>query len=393
MSSAPPTVLDPDRLVSDLSAVRLLSADRGARLLAEYKQHGSHGTFLDHLLTAGALTAYQADKVAAGQAAGLMLGPYLLQEPVGSGSLGTVFQAVHRGDRRRVAVKVLPLRSLWNVLQAKAVVRRLAELPPHPAVVPLADVDTAGQSHYLAWPFVEGETFESLVRRTGPLPPAHAARLLAEVVDGLAALHAHGIAHGLLKPANLSLGADGRPRLLDVGMGAILADNIAAGESMLDTISTANAAISSFDYAAPETILDPSVRTPAADVYSLGCVLFCLLTGSPPFPDGNAVDKMLAHQTEPPPPVRNLNPLVPESLAELVERLMQKAAADRPTDLPAVRLALLAASDDKPAAAPSAPAGRVPCRCGGGRRRRRPTRPGPSRSARPPSPSWTATRR
>ena len=347
MTPAPPPALEPDRLLADLAAARLLSADRGARLLAEYKLAGSHGTFLDHLLATGVLTQYQADKAAAGLASALVLGPYALQEPVGSGSLGTVFRAVHRGDRRRVAVKVLPLRSLWKVLLAKRTVETLAGLPPHPAVVPLTDIDTAGQAHFLAWPFVEGETFESLVQRTGPLPPAHAARLLAEVADGLAVLHAHGLAHGLLKPANLSLGVDGRPRLLDVGMGAVLAENMAAGESLLDTISTANAAVSSFDYAAPETILDPATRTPAGDVYSLGCVLYFLLTGWPPFPAGNAVDKMLAHQAEPPPAVRDRSPLVSESLAGLVGRLMRKAPADRPGDLPAVRLALLAAAEEK----------------------------------------------
>ena len=346
--ATPSPVSDPARLLADLAAARLVSADRGARHLAEFKQAGGHGSFLDHLLAAGVLTPFQAERAAAGQSATLLLGPYLLQEPVGTGSLGTVYRAVHRGDRRRVAVKVLPLRSLWNVLQAKKQVRTLAGLPPHPTVVPLADVDTVGQLHYLAWPFVEGETLESLVRRTGPLPPAHAARLAADVADGLALLHAHGLTHGLLKPANLLLGVDGRPRLLDLGMGAILADNIADGESMLDTISTANSAISSFDYAAPETILDPTCRTPAADVYALGCVLYCLLTGGPPFPDGNAVDKMLAHQMQPPPPVRDRSPLVPEPLADLVERLMQKDPADRPTDLPAVRVGLLAAAEEKP---------------------------------------------
>jgi len=258
------------------------------------------------------------------------MGPYMLVEPIGSGSLGTVFQAIGRSDRKRYAVKVLPLRSLWNVHQAKQQVQVFAQLPPHPAVVPFVDVDTAGGFHYMAWPFAQGKTLSDVVRSNGPRPTDQAVHIAAQLAEGLLLCHTHGVSHGLLKPSNLLMGNDGQARLLDLGVGAILSENIADDESMLDTISTANAAINLLDYAAPETLNSPQLRAPEGDIYSFGCTLYFLLTGGMPFPEGNAVDKILAHQTQKPRPIREVNPTVPAWLEALTLRMMAKAPEERP---------------------------------------------------------------
>lgn len=345
---AHPTVPPPAAawLFQELTAARLLAPDRAAKALAQFQAAGAAADaagLADFLVQAALLTPYQANRALAGHAARLALGPYQLLEPVGSGGLGTVFRAVHRDDRKRYAVKVLPLRSMWNVVQARRECEAFAALPPHPAVVPFVDIGTAGGSHYLAWPFVEGESIDALVCRTGPLPPAQAARFLADVADGLAVCHARGIVHGLIQPSNLLLGPDRKAKILDLGIGAILQANVADDESMLDTISTASTALTMIDCAAPETLTDPTLRTQAGDLYGLGCVLYYLLTGDYPFPDGNAVDKIIAHQTRTPVPVRDRVPAVPPALADVVERLMQKAPADRPASAAAARDLLLAA--------------------------------------------------
>ena len=344
---------DPDArgLLAELVAARVVPADAADAVFEEFRRAGTGvdaEALAGHLVHAGLATAFQAGQALAGRAAALLAGPYLLAEPVGSGSLGTVYRAAHFETGERHAVKLLPLRSLWNVVRAKRQVEAFAAMPPHPAIVPFVDVGTAGGSHYLVWPFAEGETFESLVRRAGPLPPAQAVRFASEILAGLAACHAAGVAHGLVKPSNLLLGPDRRARLLDLGIGAILSENIADGESMMDTISTANVAMNMMDCAPPETLADPTARTPAGDLYALGCTLYYLLTGVYPFPDGNAVDKMIAHQAEEPLPAAARNPLVPEGLSHLVEHLMRKAPGDRPADL-----ALLASALDEavPAAA------------------------------------------
>ena len=123
------------------------------------------------------------------------------------------------------------------------------------------------------------------------------------------------------------VGSDNQARILDFGIGSLLVEN--EGESLVDTMSTANTLTSGLDCASPESIMEPSNRTPAGDQYSLGCVLYYCLTGRVPFPEGSAVEKMMAHQTKDPTPIAELAPGVPEGLVAVVDRLMRKVPEDR----------------------------------------------------------------
>jgi serine/threonine protein kinase len=279
-----------------------------------------------YLVDQEVLTPFQAERLLHGKTQGLVLGPYTLMDVLGTGSMGTVYQARSKTDNRWYAVKVLPRRSMWNVRIARRQVRSFEQIS-HPAVVPFVDVGTAGSTHYLAWPLVEGETLESLVQKQGKLPYGLAALYALQTAEGLDACHQHDLYHGLLKPSNLMISAEGQVRILDFGIGSLLAN--VEGESLVDTMSTANSVTSGLDCASPECILEASNRTPAGDQYSLGCVLYYCLTGRYPFPEGTAVEKMMAHQTRQPAPIREFAPEVPEQLAAVVERLMQKAPAAR----------------------------------------------------------------
>lgn len=331
--------------VRELTSASVFEPSQLAPYLSEFKaaHRGGDATVLaDFLVHSGLLTRYQADRCLAGAAKRIVLGPYFLAEPVGSGSIGEVYQAIGRSDRKRYAVKVLPLRSLWNVRQAKEQLKVFAGLPPHPAIVPFVDVDSAGGSHYLVWPFVEGQSLAVRVRDKGPATIPSALQVMIQAAEGLAVCHAHGIAHGLINPSNLMIGVDGQIRILDLGVGAILSENIADDESMLDTMSAANATMGMIDCCAPETLNSPTLRDPAGDIYSFGCTFHFLLTGRLPFPDGNVVDKVLAHQTAPPPSVRRWNPNVPGWLDDLIQRLMAKAPSRRPSSMSEVYSKLLA---------------------------------------------------
>src|SRR4051812_2792557 len=279
-----------------------------------------------HLVGQKVLTPFQAERILSGKSQGLVLGPYVLADSIGSGSMGTVYKAQSKTDNNWFAVKVLPRRSMWNVRLARRQVRSFSQFT-HPAVVPFVDVGTSGGQHYLVWPLVEGETLEAKVTREGHLAPDVAATIISQVAQGLAASHGQELFHGLIKPSNIMIGSDGQAKLLDFGIGSLLAEN--EGESLVDTMSTANTLTSGLDCSSPESIMEPTNRTRIGDQYSLGCVLYYCLAGRYPFGDGTAVEKMMAHQFKQPTPIRELVPNLPEGLVSVLERLMQKSPEGR----------------------------------------------------------------
>jgi serine/threonine-protein kinase len=315
--------------VWDLRRSNLIDRGQLDQIIGEFlgKHPGAEPPALaEFLVQKEILTRFQADRLLQGKTQGFVLGPFTLMDSLGTGSMGTVYKARSKNDDGWYAVKVLPRRSMWNVRIARRKVRAFEQCQ-HAAVVPFLDVGTSGGMHYLAWPLVEGETLDKLVQRQGKLSPVQAVQYLLQAAEGLEACHKQSLFHGLLKPSNLMIGSEGDVRILDLGIGSLLAET--EGESLVDTMSTANSVSSGLDCASPESIMDPTNLTPAGDQYSLGCVLYFCLTGQYPFPDGTAVEKMMAHQTKQPKPVRDLNPEVQEALAAVVERLMQKSPEAR----------------------------------------------------------------
>ena len=263
-----------------------------------------------HLITQNALSPFQAERILANKAQGLVVGPYVLTDALGSGSMGTVYRAISKNDNKPYAVKVLPRRSMWNVRLARRQVRSFA-LFGNPAVVPFVDVGTSGGMHYLVWPLIQGESLESVVQRLGKLTSEQTAQVGVQIASGLVACHEQSLVHGLLKPSNVMVGDNFQIAILDFGIGSLLAEN--EGESLVDTMSTANTLTSGLDCSSPESIMEPTNRTPAGDQYSLGCILYYCATGRYPFAEGSAVEKMVAHQFKQPTPLKELTPSAPDA--------------------------------------------------------------------------------
>ncbi len=315
--------------VWDLRRSNLIDRGQLDQVIGEFlnKNPGAEPPALaQYLIGQGILTEFQADRLLQGKTQGFVLGPFTLMDALGTGSMGTVYKAQSKTDSNWYAVKVLPRRSMWNVRIARRKVRAFEQCK-HASVVPFVDVGTSGGMHYLAWPLVEGETLDKVVEREGRLSGEQAAQYGMQAAEGLGQCHQQGLFHGLLKPSNLMIGADGQVRILDFGIGCLLAET--EGESLVDTMSTANSVNSGLDCASPESIMDPTNLTPTGDQYSLGCVLYYFLTGRYPFPEGTAVEKMMAHQHKQPTPIKELNPDAPDGLVAVVEKLMQKAPASR----------------------------------------------------------------
>ena len=281
------------------------------------------------------LTEFQANLLMRGKAEHLFFGPYKILERVGKGRMAGVYRAVHSLGQT-VAVKVLPpskaqVPELLARFQREA---RLALKLKHPNVVRTFETGDNDGLHYIVMEYLDGETLEDVLRRRGKLPPAEAVRLAHQALLGLQHLHEQGMVHRDLKPANLML-LGGSPastlpavvKIMDIGLGKALFDEGSPGPKF--DLTNEGSLLGTPDYMAPEQARSAQAADIRADVYSLGCVLYQALAGQVPFPDSNLVSLLMRHATEPPRPLRELNPAVPEGLQQIVEWMMAKDPAQR----------------------------------------------------------------
>ena len=261
---------------------------------------------------------------------------YLLEELVAQGGMGAVWRGRDLRLDRPVAVKVMAGDALIDpsaVERFDREARTVARLT-HPNIVAVYDFGSDGADSYLVMELVEGRSVADLIAR-GPLSVAQAVTIAAQTCDGLAAAHAAGVVHRDVKPANLIVIPAGVVKVCDFGIARL---QHAVGQSRLTGSAVA---MGSSRYMAPEQVLDQPVDE-RADLYGLGCTIYAMLTGGPPFPGDNPIAVVEQHVTQPPPDVRSRRPEVPADLAELVNRLLAKAPADRPADARAVAARLAA---------------------------------------------------
>jgi eukaryotic-like serine/threonine-protein kinase len=270
-----------------------------------------------------------------------LAGRYRLEEVIGRGGMSTVYRATDLSLDREVAVKValdpMAEENPVYVARFKREARAAAALN-HPGVVTVFDAGTDGATRYIVMEYVDGQNLSEVLREEGPLEPARAARIAAQIADTLAAAHAAGIVHRDIKPANVMLvrggargsgedAADDRVKVLDFGIA-----RTADGVSLTQTSSVLGTA----PYMAPEQ----AMGTPAdarSDIYSLGCVLYEMLTGKPPFMADVPAAVLHQHVRVAPKPAAQLNPSIPPALDALVLQMLAKAPGDRPQTAAEVR--------------------------------------------------------
>ncbi len=250
-------------------------------------------------------------------------GRYTVEREVGRGGMATVYLAQDVRHDRRVAIKVL-LPELAASVGGDRFIReiRVAAKLQHPHILTLYDSGDAGGLLYYVMPFVEGESLRDKLNREKMLPVDEALGLIIEIAEALGYAHAQGIVHRDIKPENILL-SNGHALVADFGIArAVIA---AEGNKLTQTGTAVGTPI----YMSPEQAMGEDVG-PTADLYSLGCMAFELLTGEPPFTGANARAIMARHTMELPPGIRLVRDSVPEEVEEAVLWTLAKVPADRP---------------------------------------------------------------
>lgn len=278
------------------------------------------------LIEANLITSWHSDKLMDKKYKGFFLGKYKLLRHIGSGGMSSVYLAEHLLMRRQRAIKVLPKARVNDTsylarfhLEAQAT----ASLD-HPNIVRAYDVDNDGDTHFLVMEYIEGRDLQNIVKAEGPLPLDLACNYTAQAAEGLDYSHKSSLIHRDVKPANLLVDTKGLVKILDLGL-ALSSDS----EQASLTIAHNENVLGTADYLSPEQAVNSHKVDHRADIYSLGCTLYYLLSGHPPFPDGTLAQRIAKHQTQMPEDLRKERPDVPRDLCDIVLKMMQKRPEKR----------------------------------------------------------------
>ncbi|MFO7899367.1 MAG: protein kinase, partial [Planctomycetota bacterium] len=253
--------------------------------------------------------------------AGERIGPYQIETLIGKGGMGAVYLAHDRSLDRRVAIKVLPQRFLGDrevVARFHREALALAKLR-HPNLMHIYKVGSHGGRPFFAMEYVKGRTVEALIKQTGRIRPPQAAHIAAEVMSALDKVHRAAIVHRDIKPGNIMIDEDGRAILMDFGLARQESDiGLTADHTVLGTPR----------YMSPEQAKGERVD-PRSDIYSLGCVIYEMVTGRPPFRGKSALEVLRKHIESTVPPPSELADDVPPGLDEVIARATAKRPDDR----------------------------------------------------------------
>jgi serine/threonine-protein kinase len=256
----------------------------------------------------------------------VQLGHFRIESRIHTGGMGAVFRAMDLRLNRIVALKVLPpsqshdsaaVERFRNEAQAAA---RL----DHENIARVYYIGEDQGLHFIAFEYITGTNLRDWIEQVGRLDPGDAVSYTLQIAAALVHTSAHGVVHRDIKPSNIIITPSGRAKLVDLG----LARN--ESRSPEDELTVAGTTLGTFDYISPEQAKDPRSVDVRSDIYSLGCTLYHMLTGEPPYPEGTMLQKLLDHQGKEVPDPRAKNRKVSEDLASIVRKMMSSEPRKRP---------------------------------------------------------------
>jgi serine/threonine protein kinase len=332
-----PSQLSGESFIAVVQKSGLVEADRLQRLVEEFRSQQANDpsadALADYLVAQQVLTPWQAEKLLQGKHKGYFLGKYRLLSLLGRGGMSHVYLGEHVLMRRRCAIKVLPAKRVNDSSYLRRFIREaeaVAKLD-HPNIVRAYDIDHQtdrdNEIHFLVMEYVEGTSLQDLVASRGPQPFLDAVDWVRQAAQGLAYAHQMGLVHRDIKPGNLLLDRQGVVKILDLGLARFFDENRADSDAL--TIQHDERVLGTADYLAPEQALDSHRVDARADIYSLGCTLYFLLSGHPPFTEGTLAQRLMAHQQKEPPPIEGERPDIPAELAQILRKMMAKQPEER----------------------------------------------------------------
>jgi serine/threonine-protein kinase len=326
--------LSTDKLVEMLRRSGLVENDQLDQALHKIEREGGvtaeeDGQGLaEKLIAAKIITAWQRDQLLEGRYKGFFLGgKYKLLGLLGTGGMSSVYLAEHSKMQRLVAIKHLPQRRVNDSSYLARFYReaQAAAKLDHKNIVRAYDIDQDGNNHFLVMEYVEGRDLQTLVKEVGPVEYDIAAEYIRQAAEGLEHAHLAGLVHRDIKPANLLVDQRGTVKVLDLGLARLQENDKQASL----TIAHEENVLGTADYLAPEQARDSHTADKRADIYSLGCTLYFLLTGHPPFPDGTLAQRIWKHQNQMPNSVYEERKDAPPPLVDVCLRMMSKQAEAR----------------------------------------------------------------
>ncbi len=268
----------------------------------------------------------------AGLLEGKQLDHFLVEHMIGGGGMGAVFRGRDLRLDRIVAIKVIPAskRDAETLRRFRLEAQSAARLD-HPNIARVYYVGEAERWNYIVFEYIEGVNVRDLVDMQGPLSVDDAVFFTRQVAEALQHATDRNVVHRDIKPSNLLVTPAGAAKVVDMG----LARDTSLDKSSADATAS-GVTLGTFDYISPEQARNPRDADVRSDLYSLGCTMFFMLTGNPPFPEGTALQKLLNHGSQPPPDPRAWREDLSDELYEILMKMMAKRPADRyqkPIDL------------------------------------------------------------